>query len=43
MVLIVETANLLSIAGIGALSLWWQGVEFGELRRAGGEDDARSG
>lgn len=38
MVLIVEAANLLSIAGIGALSLWWQGVELGDLREAKGED-----
>ena len=36
MVLIVEAANLLSIAGIGALSLGWQGVELGKLRQASG-------
>jgi uncharacterized membrane protein YbhN (UPF0104 family) len=40
MVLIVEAASLLSIAGIGALSLWRQGVELGELREAKGEDGA---
>ena len=33
MVLTVEAANLLSIAGIGALSLWWQGFELGERAR----------
>jgi hypothetical protein len=38
MVLIVEAANLLSIAGIGALSLWWQGIALGELREAKAED-----
>ncbi len=32
MVLIVEAANLLSVAAIGALSLWRQGVALGELR-----------
>ncbi|MBA3516899.1 MAG: flippase-like domain-containing protein, partial [Rhizobiales bacterium] len=41
MVLIVEAANLLSIAAIGALSLWWQGVELGELREPKGEDGGR--
>lgn len=32
MVLVVETANLLSIAAIGALSIWWQGIALAELR-----------
>ncbi len=32
MVLIVEAANLLSIAGIGALALWGQGIALGDLR-----------
>ncbi len=34
MVLVVEAANLLAVAAVGALSLWWQGVELGELREA---------
>jgi uncharacterized membrane protein YbhN (UPF0104 family) len=41
MVLLVEAASLLSIGGIGALSLWWQGVELGELRTAKADDDAQ--
>ncbi len=32
MVLVVEAANLLSIAAIGALSIWWQGIALAELR-----------
>lgn len=43
MVLIVEVANLLSIAGIGAVALWCQSVALGELRAAGGIDASRSG
>jgi uncharacterized membrane protein YbhN (UPF0104 family) len=34
MVLIVEASSLLSVAGVGALSLWRQGVALGELRAA---------
>ena len=41
MVLIVEAANLLSIAGIGALSLWRQGVELNQLRGAEEDDLGR--
>ncbi len=36
MVLIVEAANLLSIAAIGAIALWAQGVAVGELREGSG-------
>lgn len=32
MVLVVEAANLLVVAVVGALSLWWQGVELADLR-----------
>jgi glycosyltransferase 2 family protein len=32
MVLVVEAANLLAVAAVGALSLWWQGVELRDLR-----------
>ena len=35
MVLIVEAANLLSIAAVGAIALWAQGVALGDIRRAG--------
>lgn len=34
MVLIVETVSLLSVAAVGSLSLWAQGVALGELRDA---------
>ncbi len=40
MVLVVQAAGLLSVAAIGALSLWRQGVALSELRAAGG---ARAG
>jgi hypothetical protein len=43
MVLIVEAANLLSVAGVGALSLWRQGVALSELRAANGSAGARGG
>ncbi len=33
-VLVVEAANLLAVASVGAVSLWWQGVKLGELREA---------
>lgn len=36
MVLIVEAASLLSVAGIGALALWRQGVVLADLRTAAG-------
>jgi len=46
-VLVVQAANLLSVAGVGALSLWWQGVALGEVRSAGanrgGEDHRACG
>ncbi len=35
MVLIVEASNLISIAAIGGISLWWQGLELSDLRKAG--------
>ena len=40
MVLLVQGASLLSVAGIGAVALWQQGVALSELR-AGGVVDAR--
>jgi hypothetical protein len=40
MALIVQGASLLTVAGIGALALWWQGVALTELRAAGGGDRA---
>jgi uncharacterized membrane protein YbhN (UPF0104 family) len=43
MALIVQGASLLTVAGIGALTLWWQGIALGELRAAGGGDHARCG
>ncbi|MGQ0663585.1 MAG: lysylphosphatidylglycerol synthase transmembrane domain-containing protein [Pseudomonadota bacterium] len=36
MVLAVEFANLVTVASIGAFSLWWHGVALGELRGAKG-------
>ena len=41
MALIVQGASLLTVTGIGALALWWQGVALGELRAAGGGERAR--
>ena len=41
MALIVQGASLLTVAGIGVLALWWQGIALGELRAAGGGDRAR--
>jgi hypothetical protein len=32
MVLVVEAANLLSVAGIGAVALWSQGVAISDMR-----------
>ncbi len=43
MVLIVQGANLLTVAVIGAAALWLEGVALGELRAAGGEKRARYG
>lgn len=40
MVLVVQAAGLLSVAAIGALALWRQGIALSELRAAGG---ARAG
>lgn len=40
MVLIVEASNLLSIAAVGSLSLWWQGLELSQLRRTVEEKNA---
>ena len=37
MVLVVEAAHLLSVAAIGTLSLWWQGISMTELRTANEE------
>ena len=41
MVLIVETASLLSVAAIGTLSLWAQGVALGDLRAANAQGDGQ--
>jgi hypothetical protein len=38
MVLVVQGASLLSVAGIGTLALWQQGVALSELRVAGAAD-----
>ncbi len=43
MALIVQSASLLTVAGIGALSIWWQGVALRELRAVGGGDRAPHG
>jgi len=43
MVLVVQAASLLTVAGIGAFALWRQGVTLADLRTGGGEDAARSG
>lgn len=32
MVLVIEGAHLLSIAAVGALSIWWQGISMSEMR-----------
>lgn len=42
MVLVVEAANLFSIAALGALSIWWQGIALAELRATGGVIDVRA-
>lgn len=46
-VLVVQASNVLSVAGVGAISLWWQGIALGELRsaaaRGDGEDDRACG
>lgn len=42
MALVVEGATLLSVAGIGALAFWREGVAFAELRAAGAVDASRS-
>ncbi len=34
MALVVQAASLLSVAGVGALSLWAQGIALGEVRQA---------
>jgi len=38
MALIVWGASMLSVAGIGAFALWWQGVALSDLRAAGPDD-----
>ncbi len=43
MVLIVETSSLLSIATVGAISLWAQGVVLADVRNAKGPDRASDG
>ena len=42
MVLVVEMANILSIAGVGAISLWAQGVALRDLRAAKAQDGERA-
>ena len=39
MVLVVEAANLLSVAAFGSLSIWWQGIALAELRATDGVGD----
>jgi hypothetical protein len=41
MVLVVEAANLLSVATVGALALWRQGVALSNLRTAGADGVGR--
>jgi len=41
MVLVVQASSVLTVAGIGALALWRQGVAFSELRAAGASDGGR--
>jgi hypothetical protein len=41
MALVVEAANLLSVAGVGAFALWRQGVALADLRTAKANDAAR--
>ena len=41
MVLVVEASNVLSVAGVGALSLWRQGVALSGLRTVGVDDATR--
>lgn len=43
MALIVQSASLLTVAGIGVLALWWQGIALDELRATGGSDRADLG
>ncbi len=43
MVLVVEAANLLLVAGLGALSMAWQGINLRELRVSQGSADVRTG
>jgi glycosyltransferase 2 family protein len=43
MVLVVEAANLLSVAGVGAFALWRQGVALADLRTVGADNAARRG
>ena len=42
MVLVVQAASLLTVASIGALALWRQGVVLADLREAGAQH-VRSG
>lgn len=42
MALIVEASYLLSTAAAGTLSLWWQGVKLGEVRRAASHAGAQA-
>ena len=41
MVLLVETSSLLSVAAVGAISLWTQGVVLADVRNAKGPDGAK--
>lgn len=41
MVLVVQAASLLSVASIGAFTLWRQGVAFSDLRAAGADHGGR--
>ncbi len=42
MVLVVQFSSMLTIASIGALALWWNGIALSDLRMAKGDAAARS-
>ena len=42
MVLVVEASNLLSVAGVGAVALWSQGIGIAEIRAAGSKPESVS-
>ncbi len=42
MVLVVQFSSMLTVASIGALALWWNGIALSDLRMAKGDATARS-